>query len=135
MSSFQKGDAIQQSRIKRAKFPLPELGQDKFILLRAMSAQEVKDRNAKEKAIRTSIEAEHPEASKDEVDATVSEHPDMSVNAIIALCATNDDGSPIFTDATDVEANLPIEFASWLGMVKKVFELSGLSNIKDRSKN
>ena len=59
----------------------------------------------------------------------------MQGQAIIATCAINEDGTPIFTDSADVDESLKVEFASYIGMVKKVLELSGLSNIKDRSKN
>ncbi len=136
MGSFQKGDKVEKSSVKTDKVSLPELGKDKFIRVRAMSAGEVKARNAKEKEIRASIEAQFPDLGKDAVDIKVSETPEMSAHGIIALCAVNDDGTPIFDDAADAETSLEeIAFASHIAIVKKIFELSGLTNIKDRTKN
>ena len=43
MSSFQKGDKLDTRKLKRVKFPLPELGEDKYITLRALAVQEFEE--------------------------------------------------------------------------------------------
>jgi hypothetical protein len=137
-SAFQIGDKMQPALLKRADFPLPELGAGKFIKLRALGAGEMRAREAKERAVRKAIVEASPGLSDREITIKMAEDPTLMGNFLIAQCAVNEDGSQIFTDDTDADGKvtktaaqkvdelLDVGTYSIVGMVNKIMELSGL---------
>ncbi len=114
MPSFQKGATIQPGLLRREKFPLPELGKDTYLWLRALSKNEARDWGAA---------------------STSGENKEMVAYDLIAISAINDDASPVFTDGADALENLNVAQASVIGIVEKILHLSGMDAARDRSKN
>lgn len=113
MGSFKKGDTLDKKRLKRFKYSLPEIGDGVYLTLRALSAPEVD---------------EHIADGKDGP-------KEISGWKLLAMVAIDDAGETIFENEDDARKNLPVSAESMQGMVKKILELSGLANDKDRSKN
>ena len=113
-ASFQKGDRLDTSKLKRHKFPLPEIGEGKYLTLRALSAPEVET---------------HVANGPDGQEKGITGYKLISVAAVL------DDNTPIFEDEEDARKNLDVSAESLQAMVKKILELSGLQADKDRSKN
>jgi hypothetical protein len=107
MGCISKGQ--KRSKPRRDKFPLPELGDDAYVWIRSLSSTQLlalQDRHGK-----------RPEVEETNL---------AFVQEVLALCAVNDDGSPLYDGAADVAANLEVDFPTLKEMVKKCFEISGI---------
>ena len=114
MASFQKGDTLDTMKMKRVKFPLPEIGDGKYLTVRALSAPEVD---------------EHIATGADGIEKKVSGYK------LISLVAVTDEGALIFDSEDDARKNLQVSAESVQSLVKKILDISGLSPEKDRAKN
>lgn len=137
-SAFRKGDKVDRSRLRRGQVNLPELGEDKYLLVRALSAKEISVRQVQEKEARKKVIADAKAAgemiSDDELNRRIVElMPNSSGFALIAMCAINDDGSPVFDDEADCEANLDVAASSLTNIIKEILTLSGIP--QDATKN
>lgn len=119
MGVFQKGQTADKKRLKRVKYPLPEVAEGAYVVVRALSQKEVMDLIVKpeEERKRQAAEGLLPEPPSQ------SERPDYK---ILALCLVNDEGEPIFESAQDVELNFDVSAESMVRIVERVVALSGL---------
>ena len=105
MASYCKG---QKPTLKQVKF---SLGKDCHISLRELSSKEFLD-----------LQQKHGDKELKDIDF---------VYKLIALCAVDDTGNPLFENADDVKDNLDIGVSQFVEMQEKILETSGLASKKN----
>lgn len=111
MPCITKGQALAPNGLRREKFPLPEFGKDSYVWLRALSAKEIIDFQDGNVML------------PDNGDVTKA-NPDGGF-ILIAACAVNDDGNPIYENKDEVKREFAGAASSVIGMVNRIAEMSG----------
>ena len=110
MALYKKGQGA--STLKRTKL---QLGNDTYICVRELSSKELLNLQAHQG------EQDHSESA-----------PNMDfVFSIIATCACDDEGKPIFDSKEDVKQNLDIGVSSLVEIQRQIMTLSGLDSPKN----
>ncbi len=126
MPSITRGQTTDKRNFKRTKFPLPECGEDMYLWLRPISRKEQKAVSVAQIELFTMGARDMKTLSSDELQALADKAEKQSL-AFIAMCAVDDKGEPLFSDAADAEANLPeIESSHFADIGRKILEISGM---------
>jgi hypothetical protein len=115
MGVFTKGQRADPKALKRVKYPLPEVGKDCYVNIRALTARECQRHLADTTADKPATDYE-----------------------LLSLCLVDDEGSPIFESEDDCREHLDVAAESLIGMVRKLVEVSGIEGPgkgPDRAKN
>src|ERR1700722_18525662 len=106
MALFKKGEA--SLPLKRIKF---DLGNETYINIRELAAQELID-----------FQKRHGEKEINNADFLYS---------LVATCACDDNGQPLFTDVEDVKANFGIGISTLVEIQEAIFKVSGINAAKN----
>jgi hypothetical protein len=108
MPCIVKDQALVPQNLRREKHPLPELGTEAYVWVRALTAREVMDLRARF-------------GDKQSTDSYT-----FACEAI-ALCCVDDDGARLFEDGADVQANLHVMVPSMTALADRCVIVSGLA--------
>lgn len=116
MPSVSKSAFLKPLRRKSERYPLPEYGEDAYVVIQALTSQDV-----------VALQQAH------------GSNPDSGntsfVNELFYRCLADDNGSPIFDSAADAGAGMNLSLPAMESLVEACLRVSGVNHRREEGKN